>query len=111
MQIHDGEIFVTKSRNYENSYYTKEFKKDKDTGEYMVDADGKKISAIKSVYLPKDSNLGDFSHIRFKGYTSFSLNDKGYIKEYIVVTEIIEVLSSNNNNSDFSVNSDDDLPF
>ena len=113
MQIHDGEMFVTKSRNYENSYYTKDLKKDKESGEYMVDENGRKIAVIKSVYLPDGTELGDFSHIRFKGYTSFSLNGEGNVKEYIVITEIIEVLESNNNaSSNFNVGAeDDDLPF
>lgn len=111
MQINDGEMYVTKSRNYENSYYTKELKKDKDTGEYITDYDNKKISTIKTVYLPDGTVLDDFSHIRFKGYTSFSVNDSGSIREYIVVTDLLEVLDSNNSNNNFMSNSDDDLPF
>lgn len=110
MQIHDGEIFITKSKNFENSYYTKELKKDKDTGEYLTDSEGKKIAVIKAVYLPEGTELGDFTKIRFKGYTSFSLNDKGFIKEYISVSEIIEILNSNENGN-FNIVSDDDLPF
>ncbi len=111
MQINDGEMYVTKSRNYENNYYTKELKKDKDTGEYITDDNNKKVSVIKTVYIQDETELGDFSHIRFKGYTSISINEKGIAKEYIVVTEILEILDSKGNNNDVMSDSDDDLPF
>lgn len=119
MQINDGEIYIYKSKNFENNYYTRERKKEKNSDKYMTDSNGKQVVLYKTVYLPENHNLGDFSHIRFKGYTSLSVANDGTIKEYISVDEILEVIDNKvNDDSSFSNsdipsidNNDDDLPF
>jgi len=116
MQINEGEMIVTKSKNYENFYFTRSVKKDKETGEYLKDSEGNTISIFKTVYLPEGTDIGDFAKIKFKGYTGFNIREDGTTSEYISVQEILDVTTyeskkENTQNEEFQFENDDDLPF